>query len=80
MYYDCASGCVTHEQCTPGVDGLPKVFDEVYEWCDSILDVDCGSRPCVDEVACSKCKTPLPSGGTCGPTDFFAEPDPEVHI
>ena len=52
MYYDCASGCVTHEQCTPGVDGLPKVFDEVYEWCASILDVDCGSRPCVDEVAC----------------------------
>merc|ERR1712192_107576 len=45
FFYDCSAGCVSHMQCEPHADGLPRVFDVDMEWCGLTQDVDCGSRP-----------------------------------
>jgi len=51
-FFQCAQGCVERAQCAPDADGLPKVYDSDYDWCAYTEDVDCGPRPCTDEVAC----------------------------
>merc|ERR1712212_539806 len=53
FFYDCSSGCISHMQCEPHSDGLPRVFDAVMEWCGLTQDVDCGSRPCSDPEMCA---------------------------
>lgn len=52
-YYECEDSCAAHQQCQPSEDGLPRVYDEVFEWCEYTDSIDCGSRPCTDEVACA---------------------------
>ena len=47
-------GTISHKQCEPlSADGLPRVFDEVFDWCAYREDVDCGSRPCDDPAMCA---------------------------
>ena len=29
FFYECSEGCVSHKQCQPHEDGLPRVFDDV---------------------------------------------------
>ena len=29
FFYDCSAGCISHMQCEPHSDGLPRVFDAV---------------------------------------------------
>merc|ERR1711971_619911 len=53
FFYDCSAGCVSHMQCEPHADGLPRVFDVNMEWCGLTQDVDCGSRPCKDPEMCA---------------------------
>jgi len=54
FYYDCVEGTISHKQCEPlSADGLPRVFDEVFDWCAYREDVDCGSRPCNDPAMCA---------------------------
>ena len=48
FYYDCVEGTVTHKQCEPLADGLPRVYDTAMDWCAYRASVDCGSRPCND--------------------------------
>ena len=31
-YYECEDSCALHKQCKPTEDGLPRVFDEIFEW------------------------------------------------
>ena len=69
FYYDCVEGTVTHKQCKPLADGLPRVFNAAMGWCAYRDEVDCGSRPCNDEGICSNqppCKTTTTSPD-CGP-------------
>merc|ERR1711934_909545 len=36
FYYDCVEGTVSHRQCEPlSADGLPRVYDDVMDWCSS---------------------------------------------
>ena len=53
FYYDCVEGTVTHKQCEPLPDGLPRVYDTSMDWCAYRDEVDCGSRPCNDEAMCA---------------------------
>merc|ERR1712002_729327 len=51
-FYRCEKGELTHLQCQPDEDGMPRLFDEVYEFCTYTDSVDCGDRPCKDPIAC----------------------------
>jgi len=51
-YYECDSGCVQHKEC----EGDYK-YDTVYEWCTRPGDVDCGDRPCNDDLHCGDSTT-----------------------
>ena len=46
-YYECDSGCVQHMECEEDYK-----YDPVYEWCSPPEDVDCGDRPCNDDLHC----------------------------
>jgi len=82
FFYECSEGCVSHLQCEPHEDGLPRVFDDVMEWCGLTQDVDCGSRPCNDPEMCvtSPTRTTPTTTEDCGhPFDcssagFFPDP------
>merc|ERR1712002_925201 len=51
-FYRCEEGTVTHLQCQADEDGMPRLFDEIYEFCTYTDSVDCGDRPCKDPTAC----------------------------
>ena len=53
FFYDCVEGTVTHKQCEPLSDGLPRVYDTTMDWCAYRDEVDCGSRPCNNEAMCA---------------------------
>merc|ERR1711863_254326 len=68
FYYDCVEGTVSHKQCEPLADGLPRVYDTQFDWCSYREDVDCGSRPCDDPAMCATQPTPTSTTTTpdCG--------------
>merc|ERR1712010_450386 len=82
LFYECSEGCVSHKQCQPHEDGLPRVFDDVFGWCGLTQEVDCGTRPCEDPVSCATqpTRTTVTTTEDCGhPFDcsgngFFPDP------
>merc|ERR1712179_762729 len=46
-YYECEDGCVEHQACEEDYK-----FEVKYEWCTYPEDVDCGDRPCNDDLHC----------------------------
>jgi len=68
-YYECDAGCVTLQTCPDDFK-----FDPAYWLCTFPRDVDCGDRPCNDDVHCPaplttkkpSCDNTLPDGTPCG--------------
>jgi len=82
FFYECSEGCVSHKQCQPHEDGLPRVFDDVFEWCGLTDEVDCGTRPCKDPIECATQVTRTTATTTedcghpfdCSGNGFFPDP------
>ena len=52
QYYECDSGCVQHKTCEDD-----RRYDTILGWCLLPQDVDCGDRPCNDDLHCSDSTT-----------------------
>ena len=63
-YYECDSGCVTHQECQDD-----NKFDPKYSWCTFPHDVDCGNRPCNDAKHCPAPVTTTTEEPDCSPSD-----------
>jgi len=63
-YYECDSGCVTHQVCEDDFK-----FDVAYSWCTFPYDVDCGDRPCDDSTHCPPPTTTTTEEPDCTPAD-----------
>jgi len=63
-YYECDDGCVKYQTCPDDFK-----YDPPYGYCTYPHDVDCGDRPCNDDVHCPPERTTTTKEPDCTPED-----------